>query len=136
MTQFQAAQKVTYHGETFNALGHEGDNWVRISKKPMDVEHSMNDSFVVHKALLTLVDVVEQPPVLKAMNPSVEKARALVKFATDYQTLYIALQKSGYFQNELRTWIAQPNNKVEHFGLLKSMVISKLAKIIRLRQSH
>lgn len=134
--QFLPAQKATYHGEAFNVLGHEGDNWVRISKKPMTAEHSLNDSFVVHKLLLTHVEAVEQPAVLKAMSPSVEEARKCVALASDFSTLWICLQKSGYFQNDLRKWLGQPNHKVENFGLLKSMVISKLAKIIREKQAQ
>ena len=81
-------------------------------------------------------EIAEQPKALKDLNPSVEEARRIVRLAFDYQSLCFALRKSGYYQNDLRSWMAEQNRRGVHFGLQKSMVIAKLAKIIRSRKVH
>lgn len=128
---YQANQTVQYRGEEFTVLNQQSDNWVRITNRN-NGEHG----FVVHKALLTLVATTEQPKALKELSPSVEQARHIVRLAFDYKTLCFALRKSGYYQNDLRSWMAEQNRRGIHFGLLKSMTIAKVAKIIRVATAH
>lgn len=128
---YQANQTVQYRGEEYTVLGQQSENWVRITNRNAG-EHG----FVVHRALLTAVETVEQPKALKELNPSVEEARHIVRLAFDYQSLCFALRKSGYYQNDLRSWMAEQNRRQQHFGLLKSMTIAKLAKIIRAARAH
>lgn len=133
---FQPSQRVVYNNEEYNVIGHQGENWVRISKKKESATSGLILGFCVHRTLLTLVEIKDQPVSLKKLSPSVDKARMLVQHAVDYKTLYYHLRQTGYLQNDLRAFIAEQNRRGQHFGLLKSMVIAKLAKIIRLRQSH
>jgi hypothetical protein len=128
---FQATQKVVYRGQDFTVLGFQGDNWVRITNNSVG-----KVGFCVHKDVLIQTEVKVQPVSLKKLNPSVEKARELVKFAVDYKSLYFQLKQSGYLQNDMRTWLAEQNRRGQHFGLIKSMVIAKIAKIIRSKEMH
>lgn len=126
--KFQANQPVIYRGEEHNVLGHQGDNWVRILPK----SHKNDEiGFCVNHQLLQPLEVKIQPVSLKQLNPSVEQARELIKFAVDYKSLYFQLKQSGYLQNDMRTWLAEQNRRGQHIGLLKAMCISKVAKIIR-----
>jgi hypothetical protein len=133
---FQPSQRVVYNNEEYNVIGHQGDNWVRISKKHESTTSGPIIGFCVHKVLLTLVEVNAQPESLKKLSSSVEKARMLVQHAVDYKSLYFHLRQTGYLQNDLRAFIAEQNRREQHFGLLKSMVIAKLSKIIRTKEMH
>jgi len=128
---YQVNQTVQYRGEKYTVLGQQSENWVRITNRNAG-EHG----FVVHRALLTAVKTVEQPKALKELSPSVEEARRIVRIAFDYQSLCFALRKSGYYQNGLRSWMAEQNRRQCEFGLLKCMTIAKLAKIIRSRKAR
>jgi hypothetical protein len=123
-----ANSPVVYRNEQYTALGYQGEHWVRITNK-----NNGEMGFVVWHELLQLVEiqVKTQPESLKKLSPSIEAARSIVKLAVDYQTLYVLLQKSSYLQNDFRAWLAGQNRRGQHFGLLKAITLSKLAKIIR-----
>jgi len=128
--QFQENQHVIYRGEKHRVLSQQSENYVRITSRT-DLDYS----FAVHKSLLTLVEAkAARPEVLKKLDASVEVARNALRLATDWQTLYSLLQRSGYFRNELRTYMSKNRRRAErggNFGMLKGIMIAKVAAVVR-----
>lgn len=143
---FNSNQTVVYRNENHRVICQQSADWVRLAEHPNDKE-----GFAVHNSLVTATDVVAvvkkvKAPVVKApkvkkakvsvmghVTASVEVARTTLQSADSWSALYKTLQKSGYFRNELRTYMKESRDRL-NFGMLKGVMIAKVAKIVRERQ--